>query len=214
MDEHTDGTKTNSGSLAKWFRIFLFLHVASLAVTVITDFPIEDGWASWVNKILSSGIVICLFRFSAVGSRYRKAAIFQTICFCGSLILLIVGSVLSYMSDSSVLGVVSSISGVVTLVLSILSLLAVYQEYSAHSELIAPADPKLSRKWHSLFNWEIAVGILAAFASVIVSIITVLLELDVARTVSIILAIVMLPEKILCVIYLLYLNRMIHLLEE
>lgn len=181
----------------KWLRNLFYIHLAILAASLLSWLPISDQWLMWLQRILIVGAALCLSQLSLVSGRYRKAAIFRIIHLAGVLINALLFS-----------------STAIMLAAAICSLLATYQEYSAHSELIATKGPVLSRKWHSLFNWAIATAVLTSFGSMIVSIVSVFIGMDIAAVVTIVMVIVSLPQHIVDVFYLMYLNRMIHLLQK
>lgn len=180
----------------QWLRCLFYICAAGLGVSVISWLLPGAGFLSWVSRGLVLASAYCLFRLSPASDRYRKAAIFR--------VIYQIAAVVNMLLPSTVL----------MLAASVCSLLAIYQEYSGHSDLVAQKDPKLSRKWHSLFNWSIAAAVISAFASMIVALITVMLELSVSGIVSVVTFIVLLPDEIVTLISLVYLHRMIQLLQE
>ena len=182
---------------AKWLRCLLYIHIASLAVSLLSLLPVADQVFGWIQRILVIGSALCLSQLSFAGERYRKAAIFKIIYAAGLLI-----TSLFFASTA------------ISLAASVCSLIAIYQEYSAHSELISGADPALSRKWHSLFTWSILAALLVGFGSMVLSVVAAMSGMDITALVGIVMVILSLPDMIVELFYLLYLNRTIHLLPE
>ena len=184
------------GETAKWLRYLLYCSIATVVLSVITYLPFPDDWATWVQLGLVGGTVFCLFRLEGINPRYRKAAVYRAVYLGGILINALLFS-----------------STAILLAASILSIMSVYQEYNAHSDLLAEKDPQLSRKWHSLFTWSIAAAVLAGFGSMVISVITALMGVGAGTIVSVVLAILALPDLIVDIFYLVYLNRTVKLLE-
>lgn len=181
----------------KWLRILFYIHLALLAASVLSWLPMPDQWIAWIQRILVIATALCLFRLSSVNDHYRKAALFRIIYIGGLLITALLFS-----------------STAITLAASVCSIIAVYHEYSAHSDLITQQDPRLSRKWHSLFNWSIAAAILVSFGSLVISMISVLIGMDITAAVTVVMVILSIPQFAVDVFYLIYLNRMLQLLRK
>ena len=96
---------------------------------------------------------------------------------------------------------------------TIFSILAVYQEYAAHSELVAEKNAALSRKWHNLFYWELAAAIQLSFGSTlaVVILMSAELQLDASRISSMVTLLLKTPQFVIHVVRLLYLRKMISL---
>ena len=184
--------------IAKLLHIMMYLALASILNSVISMLPFVPGW---VTTLISQGIVlgitICLLQLAPANPRYKKAGILRAA-------MLICALITSFVYTLSIL----------TFVASILSIIAVYQEYNAHSELIAEKDAKLSGKWHSLFTWSIVAGVLVGFGSTATVVILALLEMDVVRLTSIIVGILCIPQIVIDFVYMMYLKRMIPYFAE
>jgi hypothetical protein len=96
---------------------------------------------------------------------------------------------------------------------SICSIVAVYQEYTAHSEVLAEKDMILSRKWHNLFYWEFIAAILLSLGSSVAAVILMSYELPVnaSRVSSIVILLLNIPQFFIQLVRLQYLNKMISL---
>lgn len=145
---------THRNIITKWIRVMFVCQIANLVTTAlgaIADF----GAIAWISRVITIAFVVSLFNLSAVHERYRKAALF-----CG---IHVGGDILSALLDKNVFG----------LVLSVCSIIAFYQEVNAHSEITAPKNAKLSKKWHSLFYYQLIFGVLTSlvsFASVVIAV--------------------------------------------
>lgn len=182
--------------LVKWLQVLFYVHIAAIAVSLISYLPISADFTVWVSRAITLGVIISLFQLAPVNGRYKKAAIFNTV----TLGLTLINSLLIP-------------SAIFTLTASVFSLLAGYQEYSGHSDMVAETDPRLSRSWHSLFNWEIIVGVLTSLVSVVAVIALAALEMNATSITTIIVGILQTVGLILQIIYLLYLNRMIRIFQ-
>lgn len=139
-------------------------------------------------------MIVCMFQLAPVSERYKKAGIMRVIMLACTLVT-------AFMFTSSIL----------ILVASTLSIIAVYQEYNAHSEVMADKDVTLSGKWHRLFGWSILAAVLLAFGSTVTAMIFSFMEMDAVRLTAIIVGILSVPQTILDIVYIVYINRMIHI---
>ena len=107
-------------------------------------------------------------------------------------------------------------STILTLTASIVSIIAVYQEYSAHSELVADKDAKLSGRWHSLFTWSILAAVLLSFGATAVAVILVLADMEgsASRISAITIALLSIPQCVIDIVYITYIKKMIALFRE
>lgn len=181
----------------RWLRILFWIHIASIALSLISALPINTGFTTWISRAITAAVMLCLFQLAPACGRYRKAAVFTAV----SLDLILIATLLFS-------------SPLLTLAASIFSILAAYQEYSGHSDTVAEADPKLSRNWHSLFNWQLIVGVLTSFVSMVAVIVLAALEMNAAAITALIAGALSLVSMILQIFYLMYLNRMIKIYSE
>ena len=98
--------------------------------------------------------------------------------------------------------------GLLSVVVSICSLVALYQEFCGHAEMMTGIDEKLSKNWHSLFNWNIFGSILVGvFGAITVVFSVVALVLDANLIAGLVIALVLGFEVILQIFYLCFLKR-------
>ncbi len=188
----------NAGFITKWLRILGYISLASIFNSLISLVPVVPGSVTtWISRGITVAAIISMFQLTPVNSRYQKAGLFRA--------LMLVFSLVATFQYASI---------VLTLAASIFSIIAVYQEYSAHSELIAGMDSKLSGKWHSLFNWGIASAVLGSFGSIIAVLIVTMLQMDAVTITAVIIGILSVPQLVIDVIYILYLKKMVVLIND
>lgn len=184
--------------LVKWLRVLIYIAVVSIINSVIGIMPfLPASITTWIGRGIMAAMIVCMLQMAPVNERYKKAGILRAVMLGCTLVT-------AFLHASSIL----------TLVASILSIIAVYQEYNAHAELAADKDAELSRKWHSLFNWSIAAGILVGFGSVAAVLIVAMLEMDAVKTTSFIVGLLGVPQLVIDIVYLLYLNKMTAIFGE
>lgn len=179
--------------IIKWLRVLMYIAIASLANAIISSLPIVPvAITTWISRGIMVAIVVCMFRLAPANEQYKKAGIMRAVMLVCTLIT-------AFMRGTSIL----------TLAASILSIIAVYQEYNAHSELMADKDSRLSGKWHRLFNWSLIAAVLVAFGSTVTALIFSFMEMDAVRLTAIIVGILSIPQMILDVVYMIYIQKMI-----
>ena len=144
-----------------------------------------------------AGMVLAMFKLAPANDRYKKTGIQLAIV----LILTIATELLNT-------------GAVLTLIAGILSIVAEYQEYHGHSELIEEKDHHLSSKWTSLFMWSIVIGLILGFASTAAGVLAAVAGVDTETAALVIAAVMMIPEFIIDIFYILYLKKMIALFVE
>ena len=186
-----------SDLLTKWLRALVYIAIVSIVNSVISILPIiPASVTTWISRGIMVAMVVCMFRLAPVNERYKKAGILRAVwlgCMIASLVFL---------------------PSILILTASILSIIAVYQEYSAHSEVVADKDAKLSRNWHSLFNWSIVTGLLVGFGSVVTALIASFAGVEITRITAIITGILSVPQLVIEIVYLLYLKKMSAIFDE
>ncbi len=187
-----------SNAAPKWLNVMFYVTLLSMANSVITVIPaVPPILTTWISRGIMFVMIFCSYQLRTQNEHYQKAAIYRTVMVVCSLAS-------AYIFKSTAL----------TLLASFLSILAVFQEYSAHAELIEEKEPALAGKWHSLFNWGLAVGLLISFGTMIAAVVIALLEMAAASAAAWILAVLALPQIIIDLVYVKYLRRMVCLLEE
>lgn len=182
----------------QWLHILMYVAIVSLINSIVSILPfVPAAVTTWISRGIMVAVVVCMFQLAPANERYKKAGIMRAIMLACTLITAFVYA-----------------SAILNLAASILSIIAVYQEYNAHSELIADKDSKLSGKWHSLFTWGLIAGILVGFGSTITVLILTMLQSDVVRLTAIIVGILSIPQMILDLVYMLYLKKMVSIFEN
>lgn len=186
-----------SDLLTKWLRVLMYIAIVSIVNSVISILPIiPASVTTWISRGIMVAMVVCMFRLAPVNERYQKAGILRAVwlgCMIASLVF---------------------IPSILVLAASVLSIIAVYQEYSAHSEVVADKDAKLSRNWHSLFNWSIVTGLLVGFGSVVTALIASFAGVEITRITGIVTGILGIPQLVIEIVYLLYLKKMSAIFDE
>ena len=195
MNEHRE-------LLQKWLRMLFYIQIASMVLVVINALTYLDSITVWVNRAITVATVWCLFQLNAVNPRYRTSAITKAgVLICGLLTL---------PTNTSGLGLSSSLM----LVGSICSWVTAYQEYHAHSEVVAEADEKLAKKWNGLFALEIAVAIGTSIISIIGTTIMVVTGVLTDTITTVLIGASTVLGLSLEGLYLLYMKRTLKLLEN
>ena len=172
-----------------------YIAVASLINAVVDYLPfVPAPFSLWVSRVITAAMIFCMFSLSGINIRYWKAGLFRALYLgCGLVTSFLLGSYL------------------LSIAATLFSFVAVYQEYSAHSEIVASKDSDLSRNWYKLFYWEIAAALLLSLGSTIATVLLMSAKLPIA--VSEISAMVTLflknPRFILQILRLVYLEKTI-----
>lgn len=191
-----DNMDFNSDQLIKWLRFLMYVSIVSLVNSLIGQLSIvPSAVTTWISRGAAVAVVVCMFQLSPANARYRKTAILRIV----SLILTIISA---FVSVSAVL------------VSSVVSIIGDYQEYNAHSELVAQKDAKLSGRWSSLFLWSLFSGVLVWLVSLIVSLIATFLRTDAAAITSIVTSLVIASIYAIDIAYILYLKKMLVIFDE
>ena len=193
-----ENMENRSELLVKWFRVLMYIAIASLINSIVNYVPfVPDEVTTWISRGILVATIVCMFQLASFNERYKTAAILRTIW----LATLLVGTLL-HIPAALVLGT------------SIISIIAVYQEYHGHSEIVAEKDPVLSTKWKKLFVWSFVAPLLLSICSSVAMVISSFMNADVARITAVTTGIMQIPQYIIDVIYLLYLKKMLSLLEN
>lgn len=189
MNEHKE-------LIAKWIRVLFICQIASVCTTALGAVAALSTIAGWVARIISIAAIAALFNLAPVHEQYRKAAILSAVS--------VGGGIVSELLKVDLFG----------LVLSVCSIAATYQELNAHAELTAPKDEKLSKRWHSLFYYEIVVGLLAGLAATVAIMVAAFAEMDQDTIIAITLAVTALVSVIVALVRVLYLKQTLALYQE
>ena len=184
--------KENVYSPVNWLRYLLYVGIAAMANSLLGIF-LPGKLSTWIGHSISAATVYLLYQLISENARYKTAALFGA----GALIC-------------NLLGIAS-----LSLAASICAIVAQYQEYQAHSELIAERDPKLAGKWSSLFWLQFGVElIMILLTGLFVGVLVAASGMDAAVVTGLVTVIVAVFSVILKLLYLSYLKRTIRLLEE
>lgn len=181
----------NVNSPVKWLQYLLYVGIAAAVNSYLVN-SLLGGLSRWLGLALSGAAVYLMFRLIDSNARYQKAALFSGVALVSNL-----------------LGI-----QMLSLVGSICSIVAQYQEYHAHSELVAERDSRLAGKWNNLFWLEFAVELILGLLISLVAVSMVAAEgLDAVPVTAIATVAATMVATILRVLYLVYLHRTIKALE-
>lgn len=141
----------NKELFMKWIQNLFYVQCVALAATLIAKLPFIGSWFGWVIRIISIVTILVIFKLSFANVRYRKSSILMGIS-------VVLGFLLS--KDFAIFALVGAIC----------SIIGTYQEYTGHSEVVADIDEKLSKNWHTLFNWNFWGGLAVSFAAAIIAV--------------------------------------------
>lgn len=184
--------------VAKWIYILLICNIVSMIVTALNAIPPISGVTAWISRGITVVMIVALFNLAAVNERYRKAAVFSAVVVGGGIAV-----------------VVLELKGnLFTLAISICALIANYQELNAHSELVASMSAKLSKRWHSLFYYELVVGLVTGLLSSAAVVIAVFADVDAEVITTVTVAVLGAINVILGLFRIVYLKQTLRLYQE
>lgn len=184
-------------TLLKWLRVLYLYSILSLVVSIATAVAGSSTAATLIGAAVSLAAVVACFCLGPVNERYRKAAIFFTVSLGGSLLILVVPG-----------------ASLISLAASVCSIIASYQELNAHSEITASKDAGLSRKWHSLFYWQLVIGIISGVATSAAVVIAVMADMDPEKIVYFTVLFTVLIGSVFALVRISCLKRTIALYQE
>ena len=183
MNEYTD--------TVKWLKYLLYVGIAGLVHYLLGN-SLLGSLSVWVGYILTGATVFLMFRLIVSNARYKKAMLF----YGAALIINLTGF------------------QALALAASICTIVGHFQEYYANGELVAQQSPALAGKWNNLFWFQFAVEVIGALL-VSLAFGTYLAggQLGSATILSMAIVAIAFISVILKVLYLVYLNRTIKVLE-
>ena len=184
--------------LQKWLRFLLHIQMAGMVLAILNLIPGINRLMTWLSYFLNAGMLYALFMMSPACIRYRKSAVYRAINLSCLILVLIIKN----------LGLFGSI---ITLAGSVCGIIASYQEYHGHGEIVKEADQKLQSKWNSLFIWQMIVGVLLGVGTTVGVVIS--MVSGGAISVDVVVAVISLPSIVLQVVYLVYLNQTLKVLQ-
>ena len=174
----------------KWLRYLLYVGIAAMVNTVLNIFL--PAIASWLSPILTLAALYMMARLAASNGRYLRSILFN-----GAALVVTILNIQQVALAGLLCGIIGQ-----------------YQEYHAHSELIADRDSKLAVKWSNLFFIQLGVNLFLVVMNVLsVAVFIGAAELDsvvISAIITVITAVILLILKI---VYLVYLNRTVKVLE-
>ena len=190
--------KSHIPLLQKWLRFLLYLQMAGIVMAILNLIPGVSGWTTWLSYFFNAGMLYALFMMAPSCIRYRKSAVYRAINLISLIFVLILKN----------LGLLGS---VITLAGSVCGIIASYQEYHGHGEVVKEADQKLEGQWRSLFIWQMIVGVVLGVGTAAGVIISAVSGGAISTDVGV--AVISLPSIVLQVVYLVYLNRTLKVLQ-
>lgn len=151
---------TNKQMVLKFLQILCCLHAANLAISLIRYLPIPYELTDWTSRILSVGMIVCLFALTNVNCHYRVAGIMRAVILIRNVVFaLLPATVLFSLYENPVSAIVVK---VIYWAVLVLSWLATYCEYRAHGALSATGSEKLAKQWNVLFVCALLVAVLGS----------------------------------------------------
>lgn len=182
--------------IIKWIRVLLVCQISTVVTTALTIFAAVNAIAGWVARVVSIAAIVALFNLAPVHERYRKAAILNAVALAGGIV--------TGLLQMEVFG----------LVLSICAIVATYHELNAHSELTESMDEQLSKRWHSLFWYEVIAGLFAGLFSTVAVVVAAFAGIDQDTIVSMAVTAAAVVSVIVALVRVLYLKQTIALYQE
>lgn len=184
--------------VSKRLGILFWIYVASMALSLLGVLPAMAEMMPWLGAGMRIASAIVLFSLAQAGGRYRLAGILGGIAAAGNLLLTLIGSA----------------GGVLATALNICALVGLYNEYKGHAELIQAQEDTLARRWTKLFVWNIVLSLVSMLLAINVSVLGVAAGMSVGTMTMLGVALALIPAMVVDVLYLVYLNRTRHLVEE
>lgn len=184
--------------VSKRLGILFWIYVVSMALSLLGVLPAMAEMMPWLGAGMQIASAIVLFSLAQAGGRYRLAGILGGIAAAGNLLLTLIGSA----------------GGVLAMALNICALVGLYNEYKGHAELIQAQEDTLARRWTKLFVWNIVLSLVSMLLAINVSVLGVAAGMSVGTMTMLGVALASIPAMVVDVLYLVYLNRTRHLVEE
>lgn len=184
--------------VSKRLGILFWIYVVSMALSLLGVLPAMAEMMPWLGAGMRIASAIVLFSLAQAGGRYRLAGILGGIAAAGNLLLTLIGSA----------------GGVLATALNICALVGLYNEYKGHAELIQEQEDTLARRWTKLFAWNIVLSLVSMLLAINVSVLGAAAGMSVGTMTMLGVALASIPAMVVDVLYLVYLNRTRHLVEE
>lgn len=147
----------------KLLKILFCLHAFSLGISLIKYLPVPSDLTAWASRILSVGMVFCLFSLGGIHSGYRFAGAARVVVLAQNIVfaLLPVPVLVSWNQSAESLRIIRLIYGAVM----VLSWVATWFEYRSHGALASVVSKKLAMLWIALFAGSLLVSVLSSVVS-------------------------------------------------
>lgn len=182
--------------LLKWLPVLMGCTAASMLCGLVTALLENRSFMTLISSAVSVFTLVALFSLAPVHERFRKGAILSAVAVGGTLLVLFFNMAL------------------LSLVASVCSIIGAYHQLNGLSEITAPLDARLSRNWHSLFLYELIIGILSGVFSSAGVVIAVMADLNPETIVKVTLVFTALVSAALSLVRILWLKRTIALYQE
>lgn len=188
-------------------RILFYIQAAGLALSVLDSLLSNDGWIDWINILLMIGTVFCLILLTPSNTRYCKAGMFRAVQLLCLLFNMVASAWAFYLvRNSGTVPETSVLSWIASLAALAMNWISNYYLFTAHADLVAPEDLVLSQKWRQLF-------LILVVAALLTGLLSYILATAAPKAPFFLYTLIMLPEKILALIALLYLRRTIKIVQ-
>ena len=196
-----------------WLRFFFYGEIGCFLLSLLHYLPINTNWVSWPQRMLTLGIILCLFQLTKCSPRYQKSAIARSVQLGMTLLSAALGAYLLQQMFASTIFVTPTylniLSGIIGLIAMAASWIATYQLYFAHGEMLEEKDPALAKKWRILFPISLCVSLLTSFASSLIY-----LRGSSSLILSVLQTVLGLTGKGIALVSIVYLYRTLHILER
>lgn len=186
----------NRKYVAKQLRLLRLAQTVLLVNMLLAPIQLPLRLVGWITMAMTAVTGWALYSMNPLGSRYYKASVCLAVGLAGDLL-----------SEFTGLNLIASLLGLASIV-------SQYEEYHAHSELMAECDLALAGKWPSLFYWQLGVGLLSGLGSVLAVLIAVAMDVPENTIITAVLLVVALMAGAVQFVYLRYLKRMLKCFEQ
>lgn len=179
-----------------WLKGLLWLHFASIAVSILRALLAHDTVIFWLQQLLFLGVILSLFSLRQLNDGYRKAALFRAVVMACNLL-----TALPWLPLGTLL----------TLAASVLSVISLYQECKAHAALVRDWDKGLAVKWKKLFIWSIILPLISLAATLVMALMGMVLPAALGAISVVLVWILLILQILLEMLYIRNLRRTIDL---
>ena len=68
--------------LTNWLKILMYVHIASVAISIISMFPVNDSWNTWTGTAITLMGTVCMYAMAPVNRRYKPREISMRCTWC------------------------------------------------------------------------------------------------------------------------------------